>query len=307
MKNSNLAALAAVLALVSAAPAAALDWSDNSFRVQWGASYREPGVLKAGTTDPQDIAKTTLNFSHASGDKLGDTFLSVDMYISDRYEPAAGQGAPVGSADVEGATEVFVVGRRNFSLNKITDSDRFSFSVVRDVALGLGLDIGAKNNAFASHIVRPFLGATFSFKVPGFLNVGVYASKEWNNNGFMHAEGTIAYGGPVSFDVTPAVLAAWGIPIGKLPLQFAGFANVILPKGKDGFGNDTATEFITQPKLVWDVARTFTAAYSGYELAVGYQYWLNKYGEDNSLVVNGAKVNNGALAHTFFFEAAIHL
>ena len=289
-----------VLGLVAAsAPVAALDWSDNSFRVQYGANYRETAVVKPGTDTPQDIAKTTLNFTHASGDKLGGNFLSVDMYLSDKYDAAQGSA--------QGATEVFVVGRRSFGMNKLLDSKAFAFSVVRDVNIDLGADVGTKNNAFASHIIRPLAGAVLAFDVPGFLNVGAYVTKEWNNNGFSHAQGKLPYGGPVEFNTTGAVEAAWGIPLGKLPLQFAGFANAILPKGKDGFGNTTKTEVIVQPKLVWDVAKTFSNTRAGYEVGVGYQYWLNKYGNDNALEVGGVKVNSGSLASAFFVEAAIHL
>jgi hypothetical protein len=279
----------AVLALVaSARPATALDWSDNSFRIQWGPTYHEPATAKA------DIAKTTLNFTHASGDKLGGTFLSVDMLMSDKKDP-------ISDGSSQGATEVFAVMRRGFSLNSMTESKTFSFPGVRDVNADLGLDIGTKNNSFASHIVRPFLGASLAFDVPGFLNVGAYVTKEWNNNGWMNATSSTPAGGAVDFNTTGAVLASWGVPLGSLPLQFAGFANVILPKGKDGFGNQTATEVIVQPKLVWDVAKTFTKK-SGYDLAVGYHYWLNKYGNDNSLAVNA-----GSLSNTVFVEAAIHL
>jgi hypothetical protein len=295
--NTTKKALAklAVLALVaSARPAAALDWSDNSFRLQWGPTYHETATYKPGTTTPADIAKTTLNFTHVSGDKLGSTFVSIDMLLSDKYDPAQ-------NMSTQGATEVFAVLRRGFSMNAMTESKTFSFTGVRDVNADLGLDIGTKNNGFASHIVRPFLGAQLAFDVPGFLNVGVYVTKEWNNNGLAH-DGTFGTGGPVDFNVTGAVLAAWGIPLGKLPLQFAGFANVILPKGKDGFGNQTATEIIAQPKILWDVAKTFTSTRSGYELGVGYQYWLNKYGNDNNLAGN-----EGSLSNTVFVEAAIHL
>jgi hypothetical protein len=300
MSTKNWTISLAVLGLLAAArPAAALEWSDNSFRVLWGPSYHEPAVVKPGTNSPQDVAKTTVNFTHASGDKLGGSFLSLDLLLSDKYDQAQGS--------TQGATEVFAVYRRSFGLNQLTDSTMFAFPGVRNVNLDAGLDIGTKNNAFASRIIRPVAGVSLAFDVPGFLNVGAFVSKEWNNNGFMHGEGTIASGGGVEFDPTPAVLAAWGIPLGKLPLQFAGFANVFFPKGKDGFGNDTATEIIVQPKLVWDVAKTFTTTRSGYELGVGYHYWLNKFGNDNDLTVGGVKVNAGSLANTVFIEAAVHL
>jgi hypothetical protein len=284
---------------LTAGSAAALDWSDNSFRVQYGNNYHETATYKPNTTEVAEIAKTTLNFTHVSGDKLGGNFLSVDMYLSDKYDPAAG-------GSNQGATEVFAVMRRAFSMNKMTDSKSFSFTGVRDVNADLGLDIGTKNNAFASHIVRPFLGAQLAFNVPGFLNVGAYVTKEWNHNGFSHDQGANPTGGPVEFNTTGALLTSWGIPLGSLPLEFAGFANVVLPKGKDGFGNQTATEFIAQPKIMWDVSKTFSTR-PGYELGVGYQYWVNKYGNNNDLMVNGVKVNDGSISSTFFVEAAIHL
>ena len=299
MIRNTFAAVAVLALAASAAPAAALEWSDNSFRVQYGPTYHETATFKAGTTTPADIAKTTLNFTHASGDKLGGTFLSVDMYMSDKNDPAAGQAN-------QGATEVFAVLRRGFSLNALTDSKTFTFTGVRDLNADLGLDIGTKNNAFASHIVRPFLGAQVAFNVPGFLNVGAYVTKEWNNNGFSHDQGASPTGGGVEFNTTGAILTAWGIPLGSLPLQFAGFANVILPKGKDGFGNQTTTEIIAQPKIVWDVARTFSSR-RGYELGVGYQFWMNKYGNNNDLKVGGVKVNDGSLSNTVFFEVAVHI
>jgi hypothetical protein len=303
LKKTSVALAALGLAAV-ATPAAALDWSDNSFRVQYGPSYHETATYKLlpdGTPSRTvaDIAKTTLNFTHASGDKLGGTFVSIDMYLSDKADPAQGMST-------QGATEVFAVLRRDFSLNKITDTKTFSFTGVRDVSLDLGLDIGTKNNAFASHIVRPFVGPQLSFDVPGFLTVGVAVTKEWNNNGIAH-DGVFGTGGPVVFNTTGAVLAAWGIPLGSLPLQFAGFANAILPKGKDAFGNQTATEIIAQPKIMWDVAKTFTSTRTGYELGVGYQFWMNKYGNDENLKVAGAKVNDGSISNTVFFEAAIHI
>jgi hypothetical protein len=297
--RKTLVSLAVLGLLAAASPAAALEWSDNAFHLSWGANYREPGAVKAGTTDPLNISKTTLNFTHASGDKLGDNFLSLDMYISNGNDPAAGSA--------QGATEVYAVFRRSFSLNRITDSKMFTFTGVRDVRLEGGLDIGTKNNTFASHKVMPALGASLALDVPGFLNVGAFITKEWNNNGFMHASGTVASGGEVVFEATPAFFTAWGIPLGSLPLELDGFANVILPKGRDGFGNKTATEVVLQPTLMWNVTQGFTGKKGSYELGVGYQYWLNKYGNDNSLTVNGVKVNSGALASTVFVQAAVHL
>src|SRR4051794_36779188 len=126
MMRKTFAALATLGLAAAAAPAAALDWSDNSFRVQYGANYHETAAVKPNTETPVDIAKTTLNFTHASGDKLGGTFVSIDMYLSDKNDPIQNNSG-------QGATEVFAVLRRGFSLNKLTDSKTFSFTGVRDL------------------------------------------------------------------------------------------------------------------------------------------------------------------------------
>jgi hypothetical protein len=293
----------AVLTLVlgaAALPARALDWSDNAFKVWWGPAFREPGIGKA--SDPnagQDIAKTTLTFTHVSGDKWGGHFLNIDLLRSDFHDPAAG-----GS---QGATEVYAVYRRNLSLNKLTGGNTFTFPGVRDVLIQVGIDLSTKNTGFAPHKVMPIIGPALAFDVPGFLDVGVYVDKEWNHNGFVHGKGTVFSGGSVDFDATLNIGAAWGINLGSLPLQFEGFGIVNFPKGKDGFGNKTKTEILFQPKLTWAVGSLWGNAKAGYTLGVGYQYWSNKFGNDNGLTIGGAKVNVGSLANTPFLEAGIHL
>jgi hypothetical protein len=102
----------------------------------------------------------------------------------------------------------------------------------------------------------------------------------------------------VEFDPTVMFTTAWGVPLGSLPLSFEGFANVNLPKGKDGFGADTKTEVLVHPKVMFDVGTLWGS--KGYQLGAGYEYWLNKFGNDHNKVV-------GAKESTVFVEAAVHL
>jgi hypothetical protein len=285
----------AVLSLAFAAPPArALDWSDNSFHLWWGPTFREPGVVKA--TDPnagQDIAKTVVAFTHASGDKWGGHFLNVDMLMSDYHDATAGLGAPT-----QGATEVYAVYRRALALGKISGSKAFTFPGVRDVAVDLGTDLSAKNTTFAPHVMKLFALVGPSFDVPGFLNVQVGLVKEWNNNGLSHGAAGFGHGGSVTFDVAFHAAASWGIHFGSLPIELGGFANLTAPKGKDGFGGATKTEILLHPKLMWDFGSMLGS--KGYELGVGYQYWKSKFGNDNSKVP-------GSDESSVFVEAAVHL
>ena len=56
-------------------------------------------------------------------------------------------------------------------------------------------------------------------------------------------------GGPVSFTATPEFEFVWLYSLKSLigmPLDFKGFMNIVLPKGKTGFGGDTYTEILAR-------------------------------------------------------------
>jgi len=283
LTKKTLFALAVALFATSGS---ALEWSDNSFRWSIGWAYREPGI---GTLDKQqDISKQIISFTHVDGYKWGSQFLNIDMLISDTKDPAAGS--------VQGATEVYAVYRNTFSLNKISGTKTFTFPAVRDLGVVAGLDISTKNTAFAPHKVMPVLGLQLSFDVPGFLNFGILASKEWNNNGFAH-NGVFGSGGNVDFKVAPIFSASWGIDLFKTGAEFEGFANLVLAKGKDGFGGDTKAETLVHAKLTYDLGTLFDS--KGYVIGAGYEYWNNKFGNDASKVP-------GSKANSFWVEGGIH-
>jgi hypothetical protein len=272
----------ALLAALGATSASALEWSDDSFGYRYGATFREPGVVDSGN-HAKDVAKSTLSYTHVDGYKLGGNFLNIDFLISSKADRAAGGGT--------GAAEVYVTYRNDLSLNKVTGGKSFSFGPVRDLSLETGIDLNTKNTTFASHKVMPAIGPAVAFQVPGFLNLAFLATREWNNNGIV--------GKAVTFDPTLEVSASWGIPVG--PVSFAGFANVVLPKGKDGFGNETKTEVLLHPKILLDVGQYWGWKH-GLEIGGGYQYWLNKFGNDHTLVSN-----RGSEESALFAEADLHL
>jgi len=273
--------LLALAALLAAAPAFAAEWQDNAIGYRWGSAFKEPGVVDSNGT-AKDVAKSILSFTHVDGWKYGGNFLSFDYLTSTSADPAVGGNS--------GAAEFYLVYRTDLSLNKVTGGKTFSFGPVRDVSIEAGVDLNTKNTQFGSQKVMPVLGPVVSFAVPGFLNVGVLASREWNRNGF-------AGGKAVVFDTTAIVATSWGIGYG--PATFAGFANLILPKGKDGFGGKTKTELLIHPKILVDVG-SFVGFKHTLEAGVGYEYWYNKFGNDHTKL-------KGCVASTPFIEVAAHL
>lgn len=295
VRKSLLASVALALA-VSALPArAALDWSDNAFRYTWGQSFSEPGV-RATDGSSRTIAKNIVAFTHVDGYKFGGNYLNINMLLSTSEDPANRNPG-------QGATEFYAIYRHDLSLAKLTHS-KAGFGPIRDVFLEAGIDYSTKNTAFAPHKVMPVVGPGVALKVPGFWNVAVLANKEWNNNGVasVKPDGTLDFtkGSAVEFDTTVMLATSWGIPLLSLPVSFEGFGSLNLPKGKDGFNRQTKSELLLHPKLMWDVGTHF--ATKGYQVGVGYEYWMNKFGNDRNLAANW-----GAEQSTFLVEAAFHL
>jgi hypothetical protein len=265
----------------AAAPARAAQWDDNAFRYWWGPAFSEPG-------NPTNVPKHILSYTHVDGYKWGGNFLNIDLLYSASFKGDNVQG--LNEVKSAGAAEFYVVYRHTLSLNKITGSKTFEVGgVLRDLGIELGADVNSKHNAFAARKIMPVGGLSLAFNVPGFLNVGVLADKEWSTNAIVGKE--------VTFSLTAMFTAAWGIPVYG-PVSFEGFALANLPKGKDGFGADTKTEVLLHPKVMVDLGTLWGS--KGYQVGAGWEYWLNKFGNDNSAVP-------GSKQSTVFVEAAIHL
>jgi hypothetical protein len=261
-------------------------FQDNSFRYWYSSSFRE-----SDTNDGKNIAKNILSFTHVDGGyKLGNNFLNVDMLKSNAGDPTAA----VSNGTEEGATEVYVVYRHDVSLNKVLNTKKFAFGPVKDVLITAGADLNTKNTEFAPEKRMPVFGPTFALKVPrGFWDVSFLWNKEWNNNGYVGRE--------VVFNSAAMISTAWGVPfkIGKAPLSFEGFGLLNSTKGKDGFGNGTKPETLLHPKLMYNIGSLFGEKHN-YGIGVGYEYWNNKFGNDNH-------ANPGSCANAPFVEVALHL
>ena len=76
------AAAVVSLALGAAQPAMALDWMDNSIGYRFGTKFAEP-------YNPEDIRKSVINLTHASGYQFGSNYMNLDILKSDRKDDRA--------------------------------------------------------------------------------------------------------------------------------------------------------------------------------------------------------------------------
>lgn len=260
----------------------AADWSDTDIGWRYGTQFAEP-------YESNNITKNILNLTHVSGYKYGINFFNVDMLFANQQDPSA-----IGS--MEGSQEVYIVYRNLLDLAKITGST-FKIGPVRDMGVTMGFDTNAKTDCCYNSKKRMVVaGPTLMMDVPGFLNISVL--NLWESNapsGWDFATNSTYSISRYYYKTHPELDIVWGIPIGSLPLEFNGYADLIASKGKDEFGNQTATETHIDMELMYDVmgGKTFKV---GFE----YEYWKNKFGN------NTAIAGPGAFAKTPMIRAEYH-
>jgi nucleoside-specific outer membrane channel protein Tsx len=262
-------AMLAVLGAV-AQGAMAAEWSDTSMGVRYGTKFQEP-------FNGQDIKKTIINITHADGYKYGTNFFNVDLLDSDAKD--------------NNAQEAYVVYRHTLDLGKVSNR-KFEFGPVRGLGMTAGFDWNTKNDpGYGSRKRMLVLGPTAFIDVPGFLNVSVVAL--WESN-----QPAAAKIDRYDYDVHPALMAGWGIPLGA-GFSFEGYLNYIAAKGKNEFGGPTVAELNFDGQVMYDVSPHVGAAKNTFKVGFEYQYWRNKFGNPHETVP-------GAFAKTPQIRAEYH-
>ena len=255
----------------------AAEWSDTSIGWRYGTKFGEP-------FEGNDIHKNIINLTHASGYKYGVNFFNVDLLQSDKNDPAVGG---------EGAQEAYVVYRNTVDLSKITGSE-YKWGIIRGIGGTAGFDWNTKNDVGYSSKKRMLvLGPTVMMDVPGFLNVSVLAL--WESNAPVGITSRYEYDTHAMLDLN------WGIPIGSSPFSFQGYFDVIAPKGKDEFGNDTETEVHFDAAIMLDVGRVLGGPKDTFKVGLEYEYWMNKFGNDHD-----GPAGDGAFAKTPMVRVEYH-
>lgn len=228
-----------------------VDWSDTSLGIRWGDKFREP-------ENDDKVTKTILNITHASGDRWGTNLFVTDLFLSTRSDP---------SRSGSGAREIYSFYKRAFSVAALSDID-FSNGFIKDFNFNTRIDLGSKNSGLSPRPKKLRLGISIDLAVPvGRMDIGIDVYRERNHNGFV--------GNDFNFDTTYAIWSTWNFPIyGKS--SFEGLIDYVGAMGKDGFGVKTKPSTMVRLNYVYDIG-----ASGGFKVGVGYQYFRNKYGNDN--------------------------
>ncbi|CAG4904996.1 hypothetical protein [Paraburkholderia gardini] len=247
-------------------------WNDTYIGYRVGTNFYYPGV-RTQSGAPAKVTQNIGSVTTTGGFRYGSYAFNVDYLVSSMANPEAGPTNQYGypTPGSGGAQELYSVGRVSFSASKVFGRS-LSWGFIRDFGLTAGYEFGTKNDAYAERARMLVFGPTIEFSVPhGFWNVTLGVRTESNHNGITNVE--------VHFNPAVHLESSWLYPfrLGPVPLVFKGFASLTGPKGKDGFGVNTTTEFLTRVSLLADVgsfAGHPRTAYAG----IGYEYWHNMYG-----------------------------
>ena len=271
--------LAAAALAITGGQAKAQGFSDTWLGLRDVLTASNPGAEKGG----RDVNKVVTNFGHFDAGAYGSNFVNLDILLSNPNEPAANSTG--------GSTEFYFVYRGQLSLDQFGMTTKFG--PLRAITLEAGGDLEGENNAFGADKKAIVAGPNFQFDVPGFLNIGVHAYHEWNHNGFSSCPSNCGKGGPVEFDTTAEFEIVWLFPLTftGLPLDFRGFTNVVLPKGKDGFGGQTKVEVLARPAIYLDLGQVIAGKPHKVFAFLQVELWENKFGNDHTKVSGAEEIS----------------
>jgi hypothetical protein len=262
--------------------------NQNSLSYAYAFTANNPG---AGKT-PKDI----LSFTHFDVWAYGTNFFNVD-WLKATNGAAPPNGAPaapcdrLGTSDCAGYTEIYGLFRSTFGWNQIFNTKAFAVGPLTNIEFVVGSDLNTDNTTLGSAKRSIQGGLQFDFATPykGFINVGAFAYKEWQNDGFaaLGIGGNQNLSGKVDFDATWAVEVLYVQPLGfqPLPLTFKSLAVIHGPKGcgepcNPGPGLERTTEYLTQQTLALDVGKLAWGKPDQFSVWTAYRWWKNKFGID---------------------------
>jgi hypothetical protein len=257
--------------------------NQNSLSYSYAFTANNPG---AGKT-PKDV----VSFTHFDVWAYGTNFFNVD-WLKATNGAAPPNGAPaapcdrLGTSVCSGYTEIYGLFRSTFGWNQIFNTKAFAVGPMTNIEFVVGADANTDNTTLGSAKRSIQGGLQFDFATPykGFINVGAFAYKERQNDGFA-ALGIINPSGKVEFDTTWAIEALYVQPLSfqPLPLTFKSFAVIHGPKGCGepcDAGLKRTTEYLTQQTLALDVGKLAWGKADQFSVWTAYRWWKNKFGID---------------------------
>jgi hypothetical protein len=296
--------------------------NDTSVSFTYFPDATDPGVAGSSAITPGGIA--------GEGNKIARYQASFDHFdvwqygtnlIHGEFDQYGNQDPNSGIPGSDGAREFFGFWTGTLGLNELSGTKAFSTVLTKDVSLMLNLTGGVENNFLSEETTQVAPGVQFTLNLPGVVNVGITAYKEFSHNSFdacgpagafsgvsyVGFAGTCTGGSSFSgdryFEWTWKLFSFISEPIPGTPVTFVNILNVTGPKGTGistanclalGCGpsggllngafltNETKTEVFEDARLSLDTSKVFWGKSGIWDTYVGYRYWYNKFGTDHN-------------------------
>jgi hypothetical protein len=235
--------------------------NDTSVSFTWYPRWTDPGVSGssaivgggiAGQSNAFNMYQTSID--HFDVWQYGTNLIHGEFNLSDGADPE------MGTPGAKGAREFFGFYTGTLGFNELSSSKTFSTIFTKDVSFMLNLTGGTEDNYLAPETTQIAPGVQFTLNLPGVVNVGITAYKEWSHsefdscsvgaNGFGNATagavgpcaaGFGPFSGDRSFEWTWKVFSFISEPLTFLPPSLPiTFVNVLNFTGPKGTGISTA-------------------------------------------------------------------
>jgi nucleoside-specific outer membrane channel protein Tsx len=274
--------------------------NENSVSYHYEFTATNPG---AGKT-PKNVG----TFSHFDVWAYGTNFVNIDwLKATSTDTPSLGVFASSGNClggvgarnTCAGYTEIYGFFRSTLGWNELTHSKMFTMGPLKNISWAYGADGNTDNTALGSakRSVQAGVQADFAAPYNGNVSLSVFAYKEWQHDGFT-AGTTLNPSGNVQFDTTWGLGVNYTQPLGFLPPSIPlTYKAIIGMHGPKGYGENPLiapgarkTELFTQQTLDLDTGKILFSKPNMWSVWVGFRYWHNKFGLNDTLVVASPSV-----------------
>lgn len=310
--------------------------NDTSVSATWFFDATDPGVSGGSGTVPGGVGDTgnTMYRAQFSIDHF-DVWQYGTNLIHGEFNQYGDSDPNLGVPGADGAREFFGFWTGTLGFNELSHTKAFSTPLTKDVSFMLNLTGGVENDYLSEETTQIAPGIQFTLNLPGVVNVGIAAYKEWTHNnfdtcgpaGFGVANGPAtafsggantcigggSFSGDREFEWTWKMFSFISEPIPNTPVTWVNVLNVTGPKGTGispancaalGCGgvlgafanNETKTEVFEDTRLSLDASKVFWSKPGIWDLYVGYRYWYNKFGTNHNACLFAGCVIGGAPA-----------
>jgi len=319
--------------------------NDTSVSFTYFPYSTDPGVSGSSATVPGGV--------FGEGNRFGRYQGSIDHFdvwqygtnlIHVEFNQYGNQDPSLGIPGAQGSREFFGFAYSTLGFNELTNSKAFASWFTKDISLLYGGVAGVQDDWLDEHTTQGVAGLQATLNLPGVVNVGVTAYKEFTRNNFdsCYATGTggpffgVGYtgacnvGGPYSgnrnFEWTWKVFTYISEPLSflpsSLPVTWINILNITGPKGTGiSTGNlaaacgltvncladtETKVEVFEDARLSLDASKVFWGKPGIWDTYVGYRYWYNKFGTDHTAFLFSQVAPGTSIENTAYMGTTYH-